>query len=112
MGLPDRPREQLASADVALACARLPGVWREAGRDAPGKCRASCGEYSAAVPGIARADRRALAKCPGGGAIRAAPVARGIGGLGVGTQGRAEHALLPAHDMGVWVLREGPKSEF
>jgi hypothetical protein len=61
---------------------------------------------------VANTDRRALAKCPGGGAIRAAPVARGIGGLGVGTQGRAEHALLPAHDMGVWVLREGPKSEF
>ena len=44
----------------------------------------------------------AVAERVRGGAVRAAPAARGVGGVGRGAQGRAERAVLAAHDAGAY----------
>ena len=63
--------------------------------------------FSAAAPHF----WRALAERVGGGTVRMAPLARGVGGLGGGTEGCAQHAVLPAFAAGVREVCRGRRKE-
>ena len=60
---------------------------------------------------LQRPDRRSVAQRVGGGAVCAAPAARGIGGLGCRAQGRAQRVLFHADAAGIQPLRGSPKCE-
>jgi len=96
LGLHDPPCVELAPADVALPHARLRAL-RPVARPPPlDERRAARGERRAAPRGAPQAGaltgRRRLRR----GVLRPAPVARRVGRLGLGAQGRPERALLDA----------------
>ena len=96
LGLPERIRCQLASADVDFAHAGLPIIRFESGRPPSDQSAFPRGEYVAAVPLVEPIDRRFVAQRVRGGLVRLAPVARRVGGVGGGTQGCVERFLLDA----------------
>ena len=80
---------------------QLFGVEERGGLAPRGQPRAARGQHGPALHRAAADDGGPLAKRLGGGAFRIASLARRIGGLGLGTQGRAQHAVLHAHPPGL-----------
>ena len=66
-------------------------------------------ERSARLSRAATLDGLALDQCRVRGAVRLAPAARRVGGVGVGAQGRPGRVLLPADAVGVGRLRRAPR---
>jgi hypothetical protein len=101
LGLHDRPRQQLASVDVALPHAGLPALrrsrparntWSAWASTSPTRC-CSFLLLRRMTGALWRSALVAALVC-------LAPVACRIGGLGFRAQGRAERLLLPAHARG------------
>ena len=71
-----------------------------------------CTQHSSGLSAASQPDRRAVAERAGGGAVRAASVARGIGGMGGGTQGCAQHlfGLLALMFYGRYARRAGVRN--
>src|SRR5262245_5075575 len=93
---PRLPGGQLAPAHLALAHARRPALRARAGPAPPGERRAARAERGAPLRARASPDRRGLERAPRGGAVRAAPLAGRVRGLGQRAQGRALRRVLDA----------------
>src|SRR6266568_9659820 len=106
----DKPgRRQLASSDHAVAHAGLPGVWAQS-RSAPScKCRLSCHQWRAALPGTDADDRRFLAERARGRDLRLAPAAGGVGRVDCGAEGCAEWIFLSADATDIREVRAGTR---
>ena len=103
------PRRELAPADLALPHARRPAL-RTLGGGAPSReRRAARRQRRAAAGGPDGDDRRLLAQRRRGRPLRAAPAARGVGGLGRRAQGRPVGLVLAADDGGLPALRPPPR---
>ena len=105
VGLDEHGKRQLASCHLDVPFAGRPVV--RLGPDGPPRHErpAACPQHRAAFPAVAKDDRRALAQFRGGGLIRTASVAGGIGGLDFREKGRVEHVLLDTGDVGLCPLR-------
>ena len=98
-------RRELASAHVAVACAR-PGAVRRERRGAPrGEPRAARGECGAARAGALGAHRRARSQRRGRDPLRDPPAPRGIRRVDRGAEGSALRLLLLARDARVCAVR-------
>src|ERR1035437_420436 len=114
MGFSDDLCQQLASADVAVTHARRGIVWFRAVRAAFDERAFARRQHGAVVSVIETIDGRALAERLCGGTVWIASVACGIGGVGVGTQGRVERIVFHADAADVCAVRgvvQSPKSK-
>ena len=105
MGLHSYRRVQLATADDDVPHAGLPTLWAESGRASSDECAAAHRLSDCAVSGPAANDGIVVAGRVRGGGICDSSAARGIRGLGGGTQGRAERPVLHADPLGVHTIR-------
>ena len=97
-------REQLASADVAVPDAGRGIVWQRSVRSALHESFVARRQHGAAFSVAPAFDGGDLAERVRGGAVCLASVARGIGGVDFGTQGRSEHVLRTAVTVGLCAL--------
>ena len=82
----------LGAADVVVAHAGLPALRFESLGTSSDQCAAARRQHRAGLSVAATDDRGDVAEPVGGGVVWVASAACGIGGLGGGTQGCAEHA--------------------
>ena len=90
MGLLEPGVLELAPPDGVVPHVGPPTVRFEALGASFDQCAAARRQRGAGLSVAAPDDRRAVAECVGGGVVCRAPAARGIGGLGGGTQGCAQ----------------------
>src|SRR6202035_3599670 len=96
MGVYRGIREQLASIDLAFACFGLSALWAQASRASPDESSVSSGQYAAAFWGAAPNDGSNVVERICGGAFCVRSGSRGIGGLGLRTQGCTQCIFLAA----------------
>src|SRR6185437_14143758 len=101
MGVHDPARVQLAPGDVALAHAGLLDLRTFSRRPPYYERRDSRGQRDPAVSRVEKTDGRILAQRMRRRAVRMAPGARRISGLGLRTERRVEHVFHGADDLGL-----------
>src|ERR1035437_7773333 len=106
MGVSDNLRQQLASADMVVLYGGCGIVWNGSAGTSFDKRALARGQHHAVVSVVKTIDRRALAERICGGSVWIASVARGIGGVGVRTQGRVKRIVLHANPADVCTICE------
>ena len=93
------------SVDDPVAHGGLADLRTKRRRTSSDECPAPRRKRHPPVPRSAGHDRGRLAQRVCGGGVRCSSVARGIGGVGGGAQGRVKRVVFHAHDLGVCALR-------
>ena len=101
LGATEHACRQLASAHVGVAHDRLPTLRTLARRSPFNERLPARNGGRVPIPGAWRDDRTTVAQRVRGGSVCPAPLARRIGGLGRGAEGRVERPVLHAHALGV-----------
>ena len=104
LGLPERLRQQLASADLDLAYGGLPALWSEPCRAPPDQPPFSPHQHAAALSAPAAINGFLVAQRFRRRPFCLAPPPRRIRRLGLRAQGCPQHLLLPVDDLGVCAL--------